>query len=46
VAHKHVDLAAAARAAFHLKLRRRRRAPSNRRVDVVERHHGTEAPRV
>jgi len=41
MAHKHVDLTAAARAAFRDKLRRKRRATHDRRA-LPSRHHGTE----
>lgn len=41
MAHKHVDLSAAARAAFRDKLRRRRRVADERR-ELPSRHHHTE----
>jgi hypothetical protein len=41
MAHKHVDLNAAARAAFRDKLRRKRRANDDRR-SLPSRHHHSE----
>jgi hypothetical protein len=41
MAHKHVDLTAAARAAFRDKLRRKRRATDDRR-SLPSRHHHNE----
>jgi hypothetical protein len=41
MAHKHVDLTAAARAAVRYKLRRKRRAPDERRA-LPSRHHHSE----
>lgn len=41
MAHKHVDLTAAARAAFRDKLRRKRRTIADRRA-LPSRHHSTE----
>jgi hypothetical protein len=40
MAHKHIDLSAAARAAFRDKLRRRRRSDDNRAL--ASRHHNAE----
>ncbi len=41
MAHKHVDLTVAARAAFREKLRRKRRATDDRRA-LPSRHHSSE----
>jgi hypothetical protein len=43
MAHKHVDLNAAARAAFRDKLRRKRRVTDDRRP-LTSRHHSSELP--
>ncbi len=45
MAHKHVDLGAAARAVFKTKLRRQRRAHDRRRP-IASRHHGAETTTV
>ncbi|HEY1514104.1 MAG TPA: hypothetical protein VGF66_10150 [Gaiellaceae bacterium] len=42
MAHKHVDLNAAARAVFRDKLRRRRRATEDPRRALPSRHHSSE----
>lgn len=42
MAHRHIDLTAATRAAFRSKLRKQRRAADRRRA-LASRHHGAES---